>query len=241
MNGERDALAAHYVVGLAEPEEAKRAEQLMAKDAGFRRTVQMWRNHLAPLDDTAAETKPSPQLWDRIDASVGHQTRLRRAAEDSSRPSFSNSFTLLWQSLNFWRIGGMSAAAAALVLAVALGGQLRRVAPGPVLVAVLIKENATAPAAIVNAFADGTVELVPLENIDVPEGRALEIWTLWDRQRGPVSVGLMDRPRSIRLKLDNLPKNAGQLFEITLEPKTGSPTGRPTGPILMKGLTTTAL
>ena len=75
----------------------------------------------------------------------------------------------------------------------------------------------------------------------MPEGRALEIWTLWDRQRGPVSVGLMDRPRSIRLKLDNLPKNAGQLFEITLEPKTGSPTGRPTGPILMKGLTTTAL
>jgi anti-sigma-K factor RskA len=29
-----------------------------------------------------------------------------------------------------------------------------------------------------------------------------------------------------------------QLYEITLEPATGSPTGRPTGPILYKGLAT---
>jgi anti-sigma-K factor RskA len=32
-----------------------------------------------------------------------------------------------------------------------------------------------------------------------------------------------------------------QLFEITLEPRTGSPTGRPTGPILYKGLTAPTL
>jgi anti-sigma-K factor RskA len=31
------------------------------------------------------------------------------------------------------------------------------------------------------------------------------------------------------------------LFEITLEPVGGSPTGRPTGPILMKGNAVTAL
>ncbi len=44
------------------------------------------------------------------------------------------------------------------------------------------------------------------------------------------------------LNLSNLPSTGpNQLFEITLEPKTGSPTGRPTGPILMKGLTTPTL
>jgi anti-sigma-K factor RskA len=58
------------------------------------------------------------------------------------------------------------------------------------------------------------------------------------RERGPVSVGLMDRPRTLELQLGDLPRpSADQLFEITLEPAGGSPTGRPTGPILFKGNT----
>jgi anti-sigma-K factor RskA len=84
--------------------------------------------------------------------------------------------------------------------------------------------------------------MIPLTDIDVPADKALEIWTLWDRSVGPRSVGLIDRSRSIRLNLDALPKTGeNQLFEITLEPKTGSPIGRPTGPILFKGTTTRAL
>jgi anti-sigma-K factor RskA len=110
------------------------------------------------------------------------------------------------------------------------------------LIAVLVKEGTNQPGAIVNAFAGGAVELVPLESIDVPPDRALEIWTLWDKTVGPRSVGLVHQARSVRLNLHNLPRTGpNQLFEITLEPATGSPTGRPTGPILMKGTTATAL
>ena len=52
--------------------------------------------------------------------------------------------------------------------------------------------------AVVHAFADGRVVLVPLTSINVPAGRALEVWTLPSRERGPVSVGLMDRARTLR-------------------------------------------
>jgi anti-sigma-K factor RskA len=76
----------------------------------------------------------------------------------------------------------------------------------------------------------------------VPPDRALQIWTLWDRARGPVSVGLIRQARSLQLNVIDLPRTGpDQLFEITLEPSSGSPTGRPTGPILMKGTTATAL
>jgi anti-sigma-K factor RskA len=96
--------------------------------------------------------------------------------------------------------------------------------------------------AVVHAFADGRVVLLPLTAIHVPEGRALEVWTLPSRERGPVSVGLMNRPRTLQLSLKDLPPpGPNQLFEITLEPATGSPTGRPTGPILFKGNTAQAL
>lgn len=39
----------------------------------------------------------------------------------------------------------------------------------------------------------------------------------------------------------SFPARSQQLYEITLEPEGGSPTGRPTGPVLMKGLATTPL
>ena len=62
------------------------------------------------------------------------------------------------------------------------------------------------------------------------------------RERGPVSVGLMDQARTLQLSLKDLPPpGPDQLFEITLEPAGGSPTGRPTGPVLMKGTASSAL
>ena len=69
--------------------------------------------------------------------------------------------------------------------------------------------------------------MIPLTDINVPPGRALEIWTLWDRNVGPRSVGLIDRARTVQLNLDKLPPTGpDQLFEITLAPAGGSPIAR---------------
>jgi anti-sigma-K factor RskA len=54
-----------------------------------------------------------------------------------------------------------------------------------------------------------------------------------------VSIGLIDSARRARFQTASLPARAEQLYEITLEPATGSPIGRPTGPVLMKGLAAT--
>ncbi|MGL5114801.1 MAG: anti-sigma factor domain-containing protein, partial [Beijerinckiaceae bacterium] len=73
-------------------------------------------------------------------------------------------------------------------------------------------------------------------------GRILEVWTLQSREQGPVSIGRMDQARTLKLDLARLKRpDVGHLFEITVEPPGGSPTGRPTGPILMKGLVGVAL
>jgi anti-sigma-K factor RskA len=132
--------------------------------------------------------------------------------------------------------------AAALLLAAALGYFAQDRASKPVLIAVLLAEGSAQPAAVVSAYRDGRIELAPLQPIEVPPDRALQVWTLWDRAVGPKSVGLLDQARSTRLTTEGIPATGPkQLFEITLEPRNGSPTGRPTGPILMKGLAETAL
>jgi anti-sigma-K factor RskA len=106
-----------------------------------------------------------------------------------------------------------------------------------VVIAVLLQSDGVTPAAIVEAFGDNSVHLVPLVDFDVPAGRVLQVWTLPDVETGPVSLGTLDRAREVQFPGPALPgPRDGQLYEITLEPSPGSPTGRPTGPILVKGL-----
>jgi anti-sigma-K factor RskA len=146
----------------------------------------------------------------------------------------------LWNSLLALRITALAASLAAVVLAVGLAFAIRSAHQAPTMIAVLLDGNRAG--AVVEAFADGRVVLRPLTGIDVPAGRAIQVWTLPSRERGPVSVGLMSRARTLQLSLQDLPTpKLDQLFELTLEPETGSPTGRPTGPVLFKGNTSLAL
>ena len=240
-----DELAAEVAIGLIDESVIDPA---LAADPAFQRAVTDWRERLAPLDRTAAPLAPEPALWARIRDRLVTATAtpelaaapapIRRAARTQPGRGF---LAELWESLSFWRYAGIAGALATLVLAVGLSVMAERANRKPVMIAVLLTEQ-NETSAIVNISADGTGELIPMMNFAVPEGRAIEIWTLWDKAIGPRSIGLIERSRSVRLDLRNLPRpQPGQLFEMTLEPAGGSPIGRPTGPILNKGLTATAL
>lgn len=244
--GERDALAGEYVLGLIEGADRVAFEQQLESDTELAATVESWRRHFAGIDATATPLAPSPALWSRIEAELAVLTenaapaRAVTTAQRKATPSASSRLSAWWNSLFIWRGAAFAGALAAILLAIGLNGALDRARRQPVMVAVLLTEASVA-AAVVNTFADGRVEMVPLQAIHVPEGKALEIWTLWDRTVGPRSVGLIERARTTPLRLDQLPLGKDQLFEITLEPVTGSPTGRPTGPIVAKGTTAQAL
>ena len=236
---EREALAGEYVLGLLEGADLTIFERLLDSDSDLTASVERWRAHFAAIDATAPMIPPSPGLWPRIEAGIAS---ILPAAERGRGKALKAGNTLAdwWNSLFVWRGAALAGALAALLLAIGLNGALDRAKRQPVMVAVLLTEASVA-AAVVNTFADGRVEMVPLQNIAVPPGKALEIWTLWDRSVGPRSVGLIDRARTTPLRLDQLPLGKDQLFEITIENATGSPTGRPTGPIVAKGTTAQAL
>ena len=244
----RDDLAADYVMGLLEGTELAAAEARMASDDGFAGAVHAWRERLADLDATAELLRPSAALWDRIAADTktapviplfGARNALRGA--------------ILWDNIRFWRGAGIGGAFAALLFAMIMIGalatsrQLRHdlvalAQRKPIYVAVLVNDATREAGAIVNTFSNGRVELIPLRAIDVPAGRTLQVWTLWDRAIGPRSIGLSGQSRTLQLDLEDLPETVvDQLFEITLEPEGGSPIGRPTGPILFKGNAARAL
>jgi anti-sigma-K factor RskA len=229
---ERDRLAAEHVLGLLDAADSALAERLETRDPAFAGAVAAWRERFAEFDATTPAEPLPDGLWRRVERGLAAPVAV------TVTPS---RLGLLWRNLAFWRATGLATAIATLVLAVGAGLLWQQRATTPVFVAILVTDG-NRPAAVVNAFADGRAELVPLDAIAVPPGRALEIWTLWDRARGPVSIGLLDQARSVRLRVEDLPRTRpDQLFEITLEPQTGSPIGRPTGPILMKGNAVRAL
>lgn len=232
---DRGALAMEHAMGLLDGAEAAEARRLETSDPAFGAAVADWRTRLAGLDATAAPVTPSADLWSRIEATLD-RAPARTAAP--AGPATGRRRRALWSNLAVWRAATATAAAAALALLVWTA--VPRPAPTPVLVAILLTDG-DRPGALVNVLPDGSTYLVPLAAIPVPAGRALQVWTLWDRAVGPRPVGLLDRAASTRLRLDDLPLGPDQLFEITLEPAGGSPTGRPTGPILMKGTTARSL
>jgi anti-sigma-K factor RskA len=243
-----DNLAADYVMGLLEGAELGAAEQRMTTDATFAAAVSAWCERLADLDATAEALSPSTALWERIADSTKEKPAIPLPGARAALRG-----ATLWDNIRFWRGAGIGGVFAALMLVVILIGalatsrQLRRelialAQRKPIYVAVLVNDTTKETGAIVNTFSDGRVELIPLRNIDVPAGRTLQVWTLWDRTVGPKSIGLTGQSRTLQLDLEALPDTvADQLFEITLEPEGGSPIGRPTGPVLFKGNTARAL
>jgi anti-sigma-K factor RskA len=222
---EKLADAGEYVIGALDGAERLAFEARIATDAELAAMVSRLRDQMQALDDTAIGEELNPRVWSAIEARLGQQdsARVTHPASRAPRP---------WMAV-----------AASVVIAAGLGftaGTLSQPEAQPVVIAVLVDEGSTVPGAIVEAFSDNSVRIVPLEAFEVPDGRILQVWTLPSAEMGPVSLGTFDNPRNIRLPAISLPTpQPGQLYEITLEPAPGSPTGRPTGPILAKGLART--
>lgn len=226
-----DLLAAEYALGTLQGDDRARAEALFTSADDFRAAVNRWRTHFLALDDTAEKIAPPAPLWNGIEEKIA-ATPQAGVKTNPPRPKK----TSAWESVMFWRNFGLASAFASILLAFGMISLIARGPESPTYVAVLNNDGGRA-AAVVNAYANGIVELIPLETIAVPEGRIIEVWTLQDRAQGPVSIDRIDQARRIKLNLNNLKRpDVNHLFELTLEPAGGSPTGKPTGPVLMKGL-----
>jgi anti-sigma-K factor RskA len=214
---DREVLAAEYVLGLASPEDRARVERELPNDIALRRAVYYWQDRLLALTRLPAPLEPSRALWPRIERRLVPRT----PAPEAPRASW-------WESLALWRT--LSVVAIALALRF-----LAPSAPAERYLAVL-QSPEKAAGWIVEVESRGRVRLVPLATTAVPPQRALEFWTKAPSQTRPTSLGLVPGDRATELPASRLPAlEPDTLFEISLEPESGSPTGGPTGPILFIG------
>lgn len=222
---ERDALAGEYVLGTLEAAAAREVERSLASDAALRAAVAGWEARLAPLTALAPEEAPPPGLWERIEAA------LPRAGVAPPQQSFERWQFSHWRP-NPWKWFALGSGAVAAGLAALL---LLRTAPEPRFMTVLLT-NREQPAWLVEAEPGGALRLAAVNRQPVPEGRAMQLWALPQGATAPTSLGLIPAEAGqYNVSTTAIRPSPGMLVEITLEPPGGSPTGRPTGPILFIG------
>ena len=219
-----DARADAFVLGLLDERTEAELEAALADDGAWAGAVARARDRLLPLDMTVSESPGAASLWEGIVPRLGQDAPAAKpatvAANDAHPP-------------RRWMPVGIAAAVGILAGAV-LGGSW--FVADPVVIAVLV-DDAGNPTAVVEDFGTSEARIRFVAGVDVPQGRQMQVWTLPSAEMGPVSLGLLTGAQGAELDPPRLPAPAdGQLYEITLEPLGGSPTGRPTGTILAKGL-----
>jgi anti-sigma-K factor RskA len=232
-----DELASAYVLGTLSTAHRREVQQRLAEDdTALRAAVDRWEERLLPLTALAEPVEPSPALWSRIEGAIADQAAPAAAVPVRPRPSVRTSaWQRWWGSLGFWRAVAATGFVAASVVALLPASGLFAPA-APQYMVVLVAPDSTAPGWIVKTSGRDRLQLVPLGTTAVPAQRSLQFWTKADTWSAPVSLGLVQPGQPLEVKIDQLPPLVpNQLFEITLEPYNGSPTGRPTGPILYIG------
>ncbi len=239
---ERDAIAGEYVLGTLEPAERAAVDVALAADERLRAAVYYWQDRLLPLALGVAPVQPAADGWAAVEARLTAAaprtapTMRLPSVRDPTEPA-ANEPTL--RRLRVWQSLAGAALAACLVLALLLA---RDVSPGPAdarYLAWLQPPQAGGQAGwLVDVTSGKRVRLLPVAgNRDtVPPGKALQFWTKLEGAAAPTSLGLVAPDRATELPVQRLPGiGERQLFELTLEPDSGSPTGKPTGPVLYVG------
>ena len=92
------------------------------------------------------------------------------------------------------------------------------------------------PGLRIEAHAD-YLRVLPLQLAAIEPGRSLELWAL-PVEGKPVSLGLIPTGGEGMIGLSDRQQQllkASVVLAVSLEPRAGSPTGQPTGPVLYQG------
>lgn len=238
--GKPGDLAAEYALGVLTGAELRKARELARTDAAFREEVARWTGRLAPLLDEVDAVAPPASAWAAIERRVG--------------PSASNdNMVALGRQVRQWRgiAAGMTAVAAGLSIALIWTLPGTRSQPAPT------QRSAPAPAPLVAMLGDqgkGTkvvaswdpsaqqLVLAVSGDLTADQRHSHELWVI-PKGGKPSALGTMPPTKQMHMRLaQDLARllESGATIAISVEPRGGSPTGVPTGPVVASGALTQA-
>ncbi len=209
-------LAADYVLGTLRGPARRRFERVLTRVPAALAATLRWEDDLAGLNGALEPVQPSARVW------RGIESRLALTARAPARSAPRRA----WQF----------ALAAGLVTVALIAGLLVRE-----------RQLAVQPVAALGADAAHPVwqverrkEYVSLRirvvgAVERRAGRSYELWAL-PKGGAPVSLGLLPEEGAVDRPLSEVQRTAllvSDKIAVSIEPAQGSPTGSPTGPVIL--------
>jgi anti-sigma-K factor RskA len=222
----RDALAAEYVLGTLHGRARARFRRLLRYDPALRNAVTEWEARLSPLALGAPEVAPPAQVWEKIRRHIQGDTR---APERGG----------LWQSLGLWRGAAALASVVAVVLALL---HMQVPSTEPALMVVVMNDQKAQPRIAVSWLPEESgrrqLRIQVMGHQEMAPDTSWELWCLPGSDRPPLSLGLITTHEDQALEIPRhlwSALNDARGLAMSAEPKGGSPSGLPTGPVLYSG------
>ena len=219
MTTDPDMTAAELALGLLDGAERAAALRRVLADPAFAREVEEWRDRLAGLFDDYPEV-PAPD----VETVVARLDRAATAPPPARR--------------GWWRGAVATAIGIAAVLVIWLAARPQPNPPQPPHRLMIASLTLTDKSHSLPALVDATSgEIRTADGPATPAGKSAELWLIGS-DGVPQAIGLLAANGPSRLQAPPTVQAAlanGATLAISIEPPGGSPTGKPTGPVIASG------
>jgi len=215
-----DALCGEYLVGTMRGRPRRRFERALKQEPLVAARLAYWQRLYAPRPSDKMRVQPDPTTWRRLEIELG--------LAQYKRP--------WWRRVGLWRLWATAATAA---LVVVLGIQVQQYEGPRQLVEIARLSSKDQPAAVTASISKDRqfLELRATRPIEAGPGQSYELWLIPQEGGAPLSLAVLGKldarlivPEAQRARL-----RTGATLAVSVEPAGGSPTGAPTGPVIMTG------
>jgi anti-sigma-K factor RskA len=215
-----DALCGEYLVGTMRGRPRRRFERALKQEPLVAARLAYWQRIYAPRPSNEMRVQPDPKTWRRLENELG--------LAQFKKP--------WWRRLGLWRLWATGATAALVVL---VGMQIQQYEAPRQLVEVARLGTKEQPGTVTASLSKDHqfLELRAARPVEAGPAQSYELWLIPKEGGAPLSLAVLGRldarlvvPEGHRRRLQ-----AGATLAISVEPAGGSPTGAPTGPVILVG------
>lgn len=213
-----DALCGEYLVGTLRGAARRRFERTLRDEPLVAARLRHWQDMMPPYS-TKAEVRPPRGLWSRLEKEL----ELERYREPWHRRRE------LWASI--------AALAASVVLIIAFIIQVEQPGRGLIEIAELSAKDQSVRVTAHRSKDGGVLALSATPPMVAGTNQSYEVWLIPTEGSDPISLGVLGALDG-RLTLAEAQRQrlrAGATLAVSVEPTGGSPTGKPSGPVILTG------
>jgi anti-sigma-K factor RskA len=236
-----DALIGEYLSGSLRGAARKRFERALREEVYVAQRMDYWVTRAQLRPSTAGAIKPSPAVWAAIlrDLNLEPRASIVNASRESSKQLSWLARWTRWFSVPRLAL----AALATLLLAITVQFFAPEIfAPRYETIAQLTGDANTQPASIIALRSTDGKRLSVKSDRAIPASpqQSFELWLLPKDGSAPISIAVLDgfdlRERALTLPATVSGRVVtGAKLAISVEPRGGSTTGAPTGPVILVG------